>query len=133
MVYLVFKYLRHKTAGASLNMRAIGSACLDSDSFMSLRCPVNAMYGETSFICFSLLARSLYNFWIYIYFYLRLYLRRRFTVLGVSIRRESSIFSNYENAVRDTNLRGGNSDALWEMVKRLGHVGDKARQLHRAE
>src|SRR3989344_1854303 len=127
MVFLVFKYLRHKTAGASLNMRAIGSACLDSDSFMSLRCPVNAMYGETSFICFSLLARSLYNFWIYIYFYLRLYLRRRFTVLGVFIRRESAVFAYQKESVRNTYLWCGDSHALWVVVKRFCHIGCKLR------
>src|SRR3989344_4656194 len=123
----MFKYLRHKTAGAALDVRAINATRFDGDTFVSFSCPVNAMYGETSFICFSLLARSLYNFGIYIYFYLRLYLRRRFTVLGVFIRRESAVFAYQKESVRNTYLWCGDSDALGIVVKRFCHIGCKLR------
>lgn len=132
VVNFVLEYLRHQPAGTTLEPFPLERASTNGDAFMALGRTIDAADREAPLIHFRALARSLYYLRVDIDFMYRRgqwgrhpFLERR--------RRYGAVFTDYEDAIGDIDLRRSKRHSLEFGFKRFFHIVDDARKSRRPE
>lgn len=141
VINFVFEYLREETARTPLETLSVWVSCNNRDTLVTLRRAVDTADGKASLVCFRPPARCFYNFGVDIDFYfwhnqgstLVIRIQGRTLLATLLANGHRSILAYDKKPPRDADLWSRERYALGLAVKRLFHIGDKARELCGAE